>query len=52
LRRIVLAYLWNPGCDPNSARTIRPNLLIRMLMVPFAIARRFAAWFDAPAFRR
>jgi len=39
IRRIVILYLWNPGGDPNSSETLRPNALIRLLMIPFLLAR-------------
>jgi hypothetical protein len=43
LRKILILYLWNPGSDPNSKVTLRPNLLTRMLMIPFRLVRCFGA---------
>lgn len=52
LRLIVISYLWNPGCEPNSTAMIKPSLLVKLLMVPFRIGRSVASLIGAPWFRR
>lgn len=32
LRQILIAYHWNPGSNPNSAATLKPNLFGRLLI--------------------
>jgi hypothetical protein len=52
LRRIVICYMLDPGCDPNSTVTIQPNGLVKGLMLPFRLARMFGVWCGAPWFGR
>lgn len=52
LRLILIAYLWNPGSNPNSHATLKPNALIKLLMLPFRLARCLAGWVGAAWFRR
>ena len=49
LRKITILYLWNPGSDPNSMLTLQPNLLTRMLMIPFRLARLFVSCCGSPS---
>ncbi len=45
LRLILIAYLWNPGSNPDSNATLQPNALVKLLMLPFRLARvGLAGW--------
>jgi len=52
LRLILIAYLWNPGSNPDSNTTLQPNALVKLLMLPFRLARCLAGWVGAAWFRR
>jgi len=52
LRLILIAYLWNPGSNPDSNITLQPNALVKLLMLPFRLARCLAGWVGAAWFRR
>jgi hypothetical protein len=52
LRLILIGYLWNPGCNPDSDATLQPNALVKLLMLPFRLARCLAGWVGAAWFRR
>ena len=50
MRLILIAYLWNPGPNPDSNATLQPNALVKLLMLPFRLARCLGrclgtAWF-------
>jgi len=52
LRLILIAYLWNPASNPDSNATLQPNALVKLLMLPFRLARCWAGWVGAAWFRR
>jgi glycosyltransferase involved in cell wall biosynthesis len=52
LRLILIAYLWNPGSNPDSNATLQPNVLVKLMMLPFRLARCWAGWVGAAWFRR
>ena len=52
LRLILIAYLWNPGSNPDSNATLQPHALVKLLMLPFRLARSWAGWVGAAWFRR
>ena len=52
LRLILIAYLWNPGSNPDSNATLQPNALVKLLMLPFRLARCWAGWMGTAWFRR
>ena len=52
LRLILIAYLWNPGSNPDSNATLQPHALVKLLMLPFRLARSWAGWLGAAWFRR
>jgi glycosyltransferase involved in cell wall biosynthesis len=52
LRLILIAYLWNPGSNPDSKATLQPNALVKLLMLPFRLARYWAGWLGTAWFRR
>jgi hypothetical protein len=42
LRQILIGYHWNPGSDPNSTATLRPNLFGRLFIGGFRWIRTCA----------
>jgi len=52
LRLILIAYLWNPGSNPDSNATLQPHAFVKLLMLPFRLARSWAGWVGAVWFRR
>ncbi|MCP9902284.1 glycosyltransferase family 2 protein [Cyanobium sp. Cruz CV13-4-11] len=52
LRLILIAYLWNPGSNSDSNATLQPNALVKLLMLPFRLARCWAGRVGAAWFRR
>ena len=52
LRLILIAYLWNPGSNPDSNATLQPHAFVKLLMLPFRLARSWAGWVGAAWFRR
>jgi len=49
---ILIAYLWNPGSNPDRNATLQPNALVKLLMLPFRLARCLGGWIGAGWFRR
>jgi len=52
LRLILIAYLWNPGSNQDSSATLQPNALVKLLTLPFRLARCWAGWVGAAWFHR
>ena len=51
-RLILIAYLWNPGSNQDSSATLQPNALVKLLTLPFRLARCWAGWVGAAWFHR
>ena len=52
LRLILIAYLWIPGPHPDRDATLKPHALVKLLMLPFQLARCLGGWIGAGWFRR
>jgi len=52
MRLILIAYLWNPGPNPDSNATLQPNALVKLLMLPFRLARSLGRCLGTAWFRR
>ena len=44
LRQILIAYLWNPGCNPDSDATLQPNAVVRVFTGTSKLIRIFLSW--------
>jgi glycosyltransferase involved in cell wall biosynthesis len=44
LRQILIAYLWNPGCNPDSDATLRPNAVVRLFTGTSKLIRTCLSW--------
>ena len=44
LRQILIAYLWNPGCNPDSDATLQPNAVVRVFTGTSKLIRVFLSW--------
>lgn len=44
LRQILIAYLWNPGCNPDSDATLQPNAVVRVFTGTSKLIRMFLSW--------
>jgi glycosyltransferase involved in cell wall biosynthesis len=44
LRQILIAYHWNPGCNPDSDATLQPNAVVRVFTGTSKLIRMFLSW--------
>jgi len=51
-RQILIAYHWNPGANPNSDRTLRPNAFVRIFTGMSGLIRMCLSWFGCVQGRR